>query len=192
MSFDFNSKWNFWGLTDLTFSEYWTHSHYLFWASEIKGDASKTSGRQGRRKGWTLVHFLPFWVMVCASGIVLMKINPLGQSDLLQMVAGWEDMSRVIASTILGRYKQGCSGLSQAHDNANSWTVKWQFWLTVQIGQEHLPSSMLLHPLHLWSASSCQLVTPWLWVRQLSFLHPVPQLRRLSALLPRRVFFPGV
>lgn len=65
--------------------------------------------------------------MVCASGKVLMKINPLGQSDLLQMVAGWEDMSRVIGSTILGRYRQGCSGPSQAHDSANSWTVERQF-----------------------------------------------------------------
>lgn len=69
----------------------------------------------------------PFPSNVCASGKVFMKINPLGQSDLHQMVAGGEDMSQVIASKILGGYKQGSSGPSQAHDSANSWTVEWQF-----------------------------------------------------------------
>lgn len=69
------------------------------------------------------MYFLPFWVMVCASGKVLMKINPLGHSDLLQMVAGWEAMSLVIPSMILGRHMWDHSSPSQACDSTNSWTV---------------------------------------------------------------------
>lgn len=145
---------------------------------------------------------LLFWAMICAFVNFLMKTNPSGQTDLLQMVPKLGGREHVSAESSSGSRETKTQSLSssQASKCADSWIIPLMTVLT-----EYSGSLFQLLPTALWSEQSapllankpslalfgpCHLSTGWLQALQFVFLCPIPHPSgSFSLLLPAWSFW---